>query len=182
MNLSPCPACEAVDLEKKTNPAGTYLHCPACAGDFASIDMICTYINLTGEGHGGRTFKRILAESIAQDPESLNPRKCPICRAPIERFAFGDHPLTIADRCDEHGLWLDDGDLEKVVRQVRAEARIAGEDREAAEAGPIRKAAEPRGAAHDDPHPMVCPNCSREYPDTADDVRCRDCNVVMYRA
>ena len=84
--------------------------------------------------------------------------------------------MVIADRCPkDHGLWLDDGDLDKIVRCARVIAAMDG--------GGTRDSADaPPAVVWSASDPMVCPNCKRRYPETDADARCDDCNVALFRA
>jgi Zn-finger nucleic acid-binding protein len=123
-------------------------------------------------------FWSLLKAAVAEDePDGSNLRACAVCSTALERFGFGEHPMVIADRCpNEHGLWLDDGDLEKVVRCARAVAAVEGRESVDAQRGEVQ-------TAHPTPEgPLVCPNCRQRFPETDADARCNDCNVPLFRA
>ncbi|HEY1956283.1 MAG TPA: zf-TFIIB domain-containing protein [Polyangiaceae bacterium] len=44
---------------------------------------------------------------------------CPVCRTTAERFEFGGISQVFVDVCNLHGIWLDAGELAKVVRHAR---------------------------------------------------------------
>lgn len=42
-------------------------------------------------------------------------RKCPVCEAPMrQEIKFN----VVIDTCDEHGVWLDNGELEKMLLNI----------------------------------------------------------------
>ncbi|HSV26314.1 MAG TPA: zf-TFIIB domain-containing protein, partial [Sedimentisphaerales bacterium] len=45
------------------------------------------------------------------------PRKCPICLHRMEKVRVApDAPNLFIDRCRRHGLWLDKGELVKIIK------------------------------------------------------------------
>jgi uncharacterized protein len=42
-------------------------------------------------------------------------RKCPVCRRPMEKEFFGKTQKVLLDRCREHGMWSDTGELKKIL-------------------------------------------------------------------
>jgi Zn-finger nucleic acid-binding protein len=45
-------------------------------------------------------------------------RQCPVCRKRMEKAAFEDTPPVILDRCADHGIWLDRGELKEVITRT----------------------------------------------------------------
>ena len=45
---------------------------------------------------------------------------CPVCRGPMATLRRG---LVEVDRCDEHGVWLDRGELEQVLGRERRQGK-----------------------------------------------------------
>jgi Zn-finger nucleic acid-binding protein len=61
---------------------------------------------------------------VPDHPEvDLTPRiNCPVCSSTLDRFVFClDSGVTI-DRCAEHGMWLDDGELARVLNYLKQSA------------------------------------------------------------
>jgi Zn-finger nucleic acid-binding protein len=179
-NPRPCPACKtATTLKPSEGHAADFWGCPSCAGVFIAREELYHYVeSVTQSRSAAMEFWSLLKEAVAEDePDGSNLRACPLCSLPLERFGYGEHPMLIADRCPkEHGLWLDDGDLEKVVRGARALAAVGRQN--IVEEGP----GELRSFQSNPEDPLVCPNCQRRYPESDADTRCDDCNVGLYRA
>jgi Zn-finger nucleic acid-binding protein len=153
-----------------------YSVCGDCNGLFISEPQLYKFIQVETQSiAAARTFIGLLEDALAEDaPDGTHLRACPVCRADLERFGFGEHPMSIADRCPGgHGLWLDDGDLEKVVRCSRAVATVEGIAH-----GTTRLDDAP--VSDSDETPMVCPNCQKQFPET--ETRCGDCNVSLFRS
>ncbi|MBL4847598.1 MAG: zf-TFIIB domain-containing protein [Planctomycetes bacterium] len=176
----PCPSCETVTLEKRRESGVSFVECPDCFGTFFSVNHLCHYLGeRIGNREAGAEFLRLLTLALAEDkPDGQITRMCIVCKSPLQRFAFGERPLVIADRCDEHGLWLDRRDLPKVERQVRACLRIDDDEAHGGAYSGETEDSKQRAAPPD--RKVVCPNCHRRYPETFLDKRCEDCNVGMF--
>jgi len=48
---------------------------------------------------------------------------CPVCRQLMHRKAFGVRAGVIVDRCKEHGIWLDGGELNQLLKWVASGGR-----------------------------------------------------------
>jgi Zn-finger nucleic acid-binding protein len=174
---SPCPACREVGLRPEEHRGVTWLACPECEGVFVTEGDMATYIERRTQSQAiAHAFLKTLRESILQDHEdAVRLRRCVRCDEELERMGFGEHPFSIIDRCADHGLWLDDGDFDKVVRQARADARLHAEEDVGGQRGPTRSYTSSMTK-----DPLVCPNCGKRFPLTDADERCDDCNVALY--
>jgi Zn-finger nucleic acid-binding protein len=45
---------------------------------------------------------------------------CPFCKKLMNRINFGSRSGVIADKCRDHGLWLDGGELRQILEWVKA--------------------------------------------------------------
>ncbi len=45
---------------------------------------------------------------------------CPVCKKLMQRINFGSGSGVIVDKCREHGLWLDGGELRQILEWVKA--------------------------------------------------------------
>jgi Zn-finger nucleic acid-binding protein len=45
---------------------------------------------------------------------------CPVCKKLMNRVNFGSRSGVIADKCRDHGLWLDGGELRQILEWVKA--------------------------------------------------------------
>jgi len=46
--------------------------------------------------------------------------ECPACRKLMNRLNFGSRSGVIIDRCRDHGIWLDGGELRRILEWVKA--------------------------------------------------------------
>ena len=50
--------------------------------------------------------------------------KCPVCRKLMHRLNFGMKSGVIVDKCKEHGIWLDGGELRQLMDWIKAGGQI----------------------------------------------------------
>lgn len=55
---------------------------------------------------------------------------CPVCRKLMNRVNFGSRSGVIADRCRDHGMWLDGGELRQILEWMKAGGRILQKQKE----------------------------------------------------
>lgn len=121
-----CPRCIIELQEVKANHDGvtpTGNLCSGCDGIWLANDTLDALAHLKLEGLKDSTFEATL---VADHPDvDLTPRiNCPVCNSVLDRFVFCvDSGVTI-DRCAEHGMWLDDGELSQVVSYLQQEVGL----------------------------------------------------------
>ncbi len=57
--------------------------------------------------------------------------KCPVCSKIMNRVNFGTNSGVIVDRCKEHGVWLDGGELRHLFEWMKAGGKLLQQEREA---------------------------------------------------
>lgn len=50
--------------------------------------------------------------------------KCPVCEKMMNRINFGSKSGVIIDKCREHGVWLDGGELRQLMEWTKAGGRL----------------------------------------------------------
>jgi len=60
--------------------------------------------------------------------------RCPLCKKALERGRFAGKSDVVVDLCDRHGLWLDAGELARILAFVAQAARPAAPNVDAAQA------------------------------------------------
>lgn len=127
-----CPRCQtqlkAINLSE-FNDAEVHL-CPNCEGGWypqASLD------SLTIESNREAVERSELAPTLEADQlDKIDldaPVNCPECGREMERFSYPLAPDTALDRCDDHGAWLDDGELGVMLEQIAANKKLLEETR-----------------------------------------------------
>ena len=56
--------------------------------------------------------------------------KCPICSKIMNRVNFGTNSGVIVDRCKDHGIWLDGGELRHLFEWMKAGGKLLQQERE----------------------------------------------------
>ena len=56
--------------------------------------------------------------------------KCPICSKLMNRVNFGTKSGVIVDRCKDHGVWLDGGELRHLFEWMKAGGKLLQQERE----------------------------------------------------
>lgn len=56
--------------------------------------------------------------------------KCPICTKLMHRVNFGARSGVIVDRCKEHGVWLDGGELRSLLEWMKAGGKLLQQEKE----------------------------------------------------
>ncbi len=56
--------------------------------------------------------------------------KCPVCAKLMNRVNFGTKSGVIVDRCRDHGVWLDGGDLRHLFEWMKAGGKILEQERQ----------------------------------------------------
>ena len=72
------------------------------------------------------TVDRRRIETLAREQSGGNLkityRKCPVCRELMYRINFAHRSGVIVDQCKTHGMWLDSGELNRLLEWKRPEA------------------------------------------------------------
>ena len=55
--------------------------------------------------------------------------KCPVCLQLMNRKSYGARSGVVADTCKEHGIWLDGGELGRILKWVKAGGLLHDADR-----------------------------------------------------
>ena len=56
--------------------------------------------------------------------------KCPVCTNIMNRMNFGAKSGVIVDRCKEHGVWLDGGELRQLCEWMKAGGKLLDQQRQ----------------------------------------------------
>lgn len=130
-----CPRCaiplRTIDLKIK----GKFLleRCDRCLGLFFDPNELETLLDATVAKTYVIDRLRLDAITKAARPESEAIRyvKCPVCSRLMNRVNFGARSGVIVDRCRDHGVWLDGGELRRLLEWVKAGGMILdGEKRQ----------------------------------------------------
>ena len=107
--------------------------CPACFGIFLDCGELETIIDR--EVPPVYAVDHLALSCLSeQNGEVVRYRKCPVCRKIMNRVNYGQSSGVVADQCRDHGVYLDAGELRRILSWVRAGGRVAAAQKAAEEA------------------------------------------------
>ena len=128
-----CPDCRTpLDSLRLGEPTPIALgRCPGCLGLFLPLGSLETVLDrATGAVWG---IDHALLHSLAQTPRpAAGPwryRPCPSCGELMNRSLQGKRSGVVVDRCRDHGVWLDAGELRQLLEWARAGGGLLDQQR-----------------------------------------------------
>lgn len=114
----PCVDCDET-LEVRAI-GGVFVHeCPKCRGVWASARVFEDLVDraIAARREAKERFQRLQPRETSGNPvkAGIRYRRCPICREFMARRNFQRRSGVIVDRCRDHGLWLDEHELEQIA-------------------------------------------------------------------
>jgi Zn-finger nucleic acid-binding protein len=127
-----CPRCQ-LDLTRVSSVIEADL-CSECEGLWLSREALERCLTLPREYLRNSPLWVSLEADHPDVP--LDPLiSCPSCEKQMERHYYDGKSSTVVDACPEHGVWLDDGELSKILdytehtRQKAAATSTKGSER-----------------------------------------------------
>lgn len=128
-NVRHCVKCEtkpAMDKVKLFNDEQLIIDkCPSCFSLF--IDHFELDHALQKAGDEPSLVNEQLLEILVKETKvekKIQYYPCPDCNILMKRHNFGYRSGTVVDICQEHGVWLDNGELKRIVEWRRAGGHI----------------------------------------------------------
>ena len=119
-------------------PAGLRLgRCAHCLGLFLPLGSLEQLLDQAV----GRVWSvdRQLLNQLAEAPRAgvapVRYRPCPSCGDLMHRRLHGTRSGVVVDRCRDHGLWLDAGELRQLLEWARAGGALLDQDRRGQDGG-----------------------------------------------
>ena len=132
--LRTCPRCDVAMQTVDLKIDGTFLieRCDTCLGMFFDSGELEALIKATVKNvnHINHTKLKELYTLNRHDAYGITYIKCPVCATVMNRVNFGQRSGVIIDRCPEHGLWLDGGELRHLLEWVKAGGKMHSQKRE----------------------------------------------------
>jgi Zn-finger nucleic acid-binding protein len=130
-----CPRC-AISLKTiDLNITGRFLieRCDECLGLFFDPNELEVLLEATVSNVFTINKSQLLANkaSISTRTDGAFYIKCPVCSTIMNRVNFGTNSGVIVDRCKEHGVWLDGGELRHLFEWMKAGGKLLQQEREA---------------------------------------------------
>lgn len=118
-----CPRCHKPLIFLNIQMGETYpVHrCKGCLGTFFPSSDLNRLANNVAQGKG--MDRERLAQLCSETPREIWPITyipCPSCQQMMLREMFGETSGVVCDRCNEHGVWLDGGELGRLLSWARA--------------------------------------------------------------
>lgn len=71
-----------------------------------------------------------LNQERTQDLKEIRYIKCPVCRQMMNRVNFGHRSGVIMDQCSSHGIWLDSGEITRLLEWKKAGGQLLARQKE----------------------------------------------------
>ena len=128
-----CPACEVPMQTLDLRLGGTFYveRCERCLSLFFDPNEIETLL----EKSASSVFQidRVRLEEITrgrrEPPSQTRYYRCPVCRTAMNRVNFGARSGVVIDQCPRHGMWLEGGELRRLLEWKKAGGQILDQRR-----------------------------------------------------
>lgn len=123
----PCPHCDSAlgIIEFETDPKVRIERCPECLGMFFNPGEL--EFLLESETNPLVWLDPKQLDQIATDygfHHEVIYRKCPCCAERMSHLNFGGNSGVILDFCGTHGVWLESGELRRLLEWWRAGGKL----------------------------------------------------------
>ncbi|WP_243374958.1 zf-TFIIB domain-containing protein [Geotalea sp. SG265] len=129
-----CPRCNKPLRTIDLKVGGTFLveRCEQCLGLFFDPGELEALLQATVTNVFTIDRARLDALSAARraDEYGITYVKCPVCATMMNRVNFGAKSGVVIDRCREHGIWLDGGELRQLAEWMKAGGKLLDQERQ----------------------------------------------------
>jgi Zn-finger nucleic acid-binding protein len=119
-----CPQCEKPLQLIDLNINGSFLveRCTDCFGLFFDPGKVETLLESAVSNVFDSNWRQLDAINKDRYPDALKIKyvKCPVCRVFMNRVNFGYRSGVVIDRCANHGIWLDSGEITHLMEWKKA--------------------------------------------------------------
>jgi Zn-finger nucleic acid-binding protein len=129
-----CPRCSislrSIDL--KINGKFLIERCDDCLGLFFDPGELEALLEATVSNVFDINRSKLDAINNQTNPDyaAVTYIKCPVCSKLMNRVNFGTKSGVIVDRCRDHGVWLDGGELRHLFEWMKAGGKLLVQERE----------------------------------------------------
>jgi Zn-finger nucleic acid-binding protein len=129
-----CPSCNVPMTLLNVGLAQTFLieQCPRCFGLFFDPNELQALLDDTVRGAYEVDYRLLTAlsnDSVQTEDRQVTYKPCPDCKKLMNRVNFGERSGVIVDRCRDHGVWLDAGELRKLLEWKKAGGQLFDNER-----------------------------------------------------
>jgi Zn-finger nucleic acid-binding protein len=129
-----CPRCTIPLTTIDLNINGRFLieRCDSCFGLFFDPNELEALLEATVNNVYTIDKQRLdaIKGSSGNGEQGAFYVKCPVCSSIMNRVNFGATSGVIVDRCKEHGIWLDGGELRHLFEWMKAGGKLLQQERE----------------------------------------------------
>ncbi len=119
-----CPHCDRVMISVDLHIGDGFFieRCEGCGGLFFDPDELEGVFEASVSQVFEADLERmaVLTEESATNYSNVKYVKCPVCREIMNRRNYGARSGVIVDTCKMHGVWLDAGELRRLLHWVKA--------------------------------------------------------------
>ena len=129
-----CPRCSismrTIDL--KINRKFLIERCDECLGLFFDPEELEALLEatVTNVFDINRSKLNTINNLISPANAAVVYLKCPVCSKLMNRVNFGTRSGVIVDRCRDHGVWLDGGELRHLFEWMKAGGKLLAQEQE----------------------------------------------------
>ncbi len=140
-----CPECQIPLQTIDLNLHGEFLieRCDKCYGLFFDPGEIETLLDssVSNVFHINDELMRNINRERYQGHKKVKYLKCPVCQVLMNRSNFGHRSGVVIDRCRDHGIWLESGEISHLMEWKKAGGQMLSEQKkQQAESQPDRPA------------------------------------------
>ena len=129
-----CPRCniKLKSLDLKLNGRFLIDRCEQCMGIFFDPGELEVLLEATANNISGIDRNGLEAINEKREPNQypISYIKCPVCTQLMHRVNFGVKSGVIVDRCKEHGVWLDVGELRQLFEWMKLGGHLLEQERQ----------------------------------------------------
>ncbi len=129
-----CPRCDVrMDTIELCAVGGLCVErCDKCLGMFFDPNELESLIDTSVSRVFEVDFERMsrIVEEEAPDSSQVTYVKCPVCAELMHRKIYGPRSGVIVDTCRGHGVWLDGGELGRILKWAAAGGRLHADNKD----------------------------------------------------
>ena len=118
-----CPRCR-MSLNRVDYEGVETDMCPECWGfwlDTGELELVLDNRDFQFSEDERRSILDVMG-AAATGP--TQPAACPKCEKPMERLDYDESVHLVLDRCPQHGIWLDTGEMRKIQAVAEKSAGV----------------------------------------------------------
>lgn len=106
-----CPICKIALVDAE---------CPRCHGNWLTIEKLDAMLSGAAKTGTALTVDAIEPTELPPNLAAKHKRDCPVCAT---LMASGTLLGVLVDRCRDHGVWVDPGEMSRIVLAARRHDR-----------------------------------------------------------